>query len=171
MLKLSPRLELIYSHLLPGVPVWDFCCDHGYIGLKAYESGLFPEIHLIDRVPHLIAAAQQRFEEHVIEKEEVEIHFHALAGEDLLLKVTGNVIVAGVGALTTLEILEGLLKRGHLCGERLLFVPQKDVEQLEEALMQWDNFMEHYTLEDTVMFREKQRLRKLLIFRRKIAIL
>lgn len=148
--------------------MWDLCCDHGYLAFKAYESTHFPEVHLVDQAVHLIAAAEERFRQYVTPLENQLIHFHPLPGEKLERNVDGNVVIAGVGAVTTQSILEGLLAKGHLVGERLLLVPQKDIEQLEASLTQWDNFNEHYELEQCVPFFEKHRERKLLIFRRKI---
>lgn len=163
MFKLSRRMQLIYDHLLPGKPVWDFCCDHGYLGLNAYESGLFSEVHFVDQVPHIIEQLQQRFQsEYFREDAGTKAYFHSRPGEDVPVELQGTVVIAGVGAHTIFQILQGLVQKGVLKADRLILGPQRDEEKLLVFLQEMPNF----TYENGARFlsiEERGRDRKLLI--------
>lgn len=157
-------MQLIYDQLIPGKPVWDFCCDHGYMGLNAYESGLFPEVHFVDQVPHIIENLRERFlREYFRAEASVTAAFHSQRGEDLQQEVHGSVVIAGVGAFTIFKIIENMHAKELLRAQKLILGPQKDEEKLFQ-LMQEQQFFgyqfcnEHYTV------LERGRLRKLLIF-------
>ncbi len=134
MLKLSPRLQHIYALLLPGKPVWDFCCDHGHLGLNAVESGHFPEVYFVDQVDSIIERLRGRFEAYLPKsKSTAQAHFLASSGQDIETPLRGTVVIAGVGAYTILEILQGVKSKGNLQADRLILGPQRD----EEKLRQW----------------------------------
>lgn len=164
MFKLSRRMQLIFDHLLPGKPVWDFCCDHGYLGLNAYESGQFSEVHFVDQVPHIVEQLENRFQaEYFREDSFVLAGFHSRPGEDLLQPVSGTVVITGVGAHTILKIIQSLLENGLLSADRLILGPQRDEQWLCDLLRK--------TLPNTfktdcemLSVEERGRNRKLLIF-------
>ncbi|WP_374077803.1 tRNA (adenine(22)-N(1))-methyltransferase TrmK [Bdellovibrio bacteriovorus] len=164
MFKLSPRMQLIYDLLLPGKPVWDFCCDHGYLGLNAYESGLFPEVYFVDKVEQIIARLKKRFDEEYYRAESPsQAYFFSQMGERVEQPLRGSIVIAGVGAFTIFKILQEMNKKGLLHAERLILCPQRDEEKLREFFLQNHNFgyrlcNEHYEVE------ERGRTRKLLIF-------
>ena len=134
MLKLSPRLQHVYDLLLPGKPVWDFCCDHGHLGLNAFESGHFPEIYFVDQVDSIIHKLRGRFEAYLPKsKSSAQAHFLATSGQDIETPLRGTVVITGVGAYTILEILQGVKDKGNLLAERLILGPQRD----EEKLLTW----------------------------------
>ncbi|NUN06584.1 MAG: tRNA (adenine(22)-N(1))-methyltransferase TrmK [Bdellovibrio sp.] len=133
MLKLSPRLQYVYDLLLPGKPVWDFCCDHGHLGLNAFESGDFPEVYFVDQVESIIQRLRGRFEAYLPKsKSTAQAHFLAASGQDIETSVCGTVVIAGVGAYTILGILQGVKEKGHLQAERLILGPQRDEEKLRQ---------------------------------------
>ncbi|MGZ3775086.1 MAG: SAM-dependent methyltransferase [Pseudobdellovibrionaceae bacterium] len=164
MFKLSRRMQLIFDHLLPGQPVWDFCCDHGYIGLNAYESGLFPEVHFVDQVPHIIQQLQLRFQNEYWQKDSaIQARFLAITGEDVAIPLSGSVIIAGVGAHTIFKILNTLQQKNLLQAQRLILGPQRDEEWLLKMLLEVPGF--HYKrAADHCEIVERGRSRKLLIF-------
>lgn len=122
MFKLSPRLQAIYNELLPHLPVWDTCCDHGKIGLNAHESGLFSEVHLVDQVPSIIESLRKSSEEFRQDRglSMQGLYFHELSAGDLVASITGNFVIAGVGAHTVQEILEPLLSRESFAPSRIV---------------------------------------------------
>lgn len=167
MFKLSPRLQLIYDHLIPGKPVWDFCCDHGYLGLNAYESGLFPEVHFVDQVRHIIEHLRERFaQDHHLEEHSAQSFFHPQAGEAVLTPVRGTAVIAGVGPSTVLKILEGLEERKLLQAERLILVPHGGEEMVRKRLAARSEFNYQLSNQDCKI-EERGRIRKLLILDRK----
>lgn len=157
-------MQLIYDQLLPGQPVWDLCCDHGYIGLNAYESGRFTDIYFVDRVSHIVENLRDRFlKEYCYDDSQSQAYFFAMAGEEITQNVFGNLIVSGVGAFTISTIIKQLHFNGYLHAEKLLLCPQRDEEKLLAGLNKIPHFSykignEHYKVE------EKGRIRKLLIF-------
>ena len=101
MAKVSERLMAIYENLIQGESVWDFCCDHGYLGISAYRSGYFPEVHFVDQVPHIIQRLQQEFaQKHFDEENSQQAFFWAQSGESLEVPLTGTAVIAGVGTVS-----------------------------------------------------------------------
>lgn len=168
MQKLSPRMQLIYDHLIPGEPVWDLCCDHGYMGLNAYASGLFPEVYFVDQVEHIVQRLEQQFQQNYLSlSSSVKAHFLPLPGESVQTEIRGTLVIAGVGAHTIFKIVQALHGRGVLRASKMILVPQKDEEKLLTLLLARENFgyqvcNEHYTA------LERGRIRKLLIFQSNI---
>lgn len=164
MFKLSRRMQLIYDHLLPGKPVWDFCCDHGYLGLNAYESGLFSEVHFVDQVPHIVEQLEARFlAEYFREDAVTQAAFHSRPGEDLRQSVSGTVVITGVGAHTILKIVQTLREKGLLRADRLILGPQRD-EQMLSDLLQKTLTNDFTRASEMLSVEERGRNRKLLIF-------
>ncbi|UXR64795.1 class I SAM-dependent methyltransferase [Bdellovibrio bacteriovorus] len=164
MFKLSRRMQLIFDHLLPGKPVWDFCCDHGYLGLNAYESGLFSEVHFVDQVPHIVEQLEVRFQaEYFRDDALTQAGFHSRPGEDLQQPVSGTVVIAGVGAHTILKIVQSLTENGLLSADRLILGPQRDEQMLSDLLQK---VLPNTFKTDCEMLsvEERGRNRKLLIF-------
>lgn len=129
--RLSPRLQALLDLALPGQPLWDICCDHGLLGLKAIEMGSFPEVHFVDQVPHIIRNLAIRLVDFEPDNEVIECHL--CAGQDIPIPVKGSVVIAGVGAQTILDILTGLFQKGRLQAERLILSPQKDERDFPQA--------------------------------------
>ena len=156
----------ICDHLIPGEPVWDFCCDHGYMGLRAYHLGQFPEIHFVDQVPHIIEKLESRFySKHQKPELPQKVFFWAASGENITVSLQGTAIIAGVGAHTILQILRGLFDRdGGLQASRLIMGPHNDEEFLEETLSSWEEFCLKFKPTVRTQVVEGSRIRKLLIF-------
>lgn len=157
-------MQLIYDHLIPGAPVWDFCCDHGYMGLNAYESGAFPEVYFVDQIKHIIAQLEERFQREYFRAESSSrAYFLPQPGEDVEADIRGTVVIAGVGAHTIFKIISSLHKKGALRAHKLILVPQRDEEKLVELMNEklcpeYKPCNEHYRIV------ERGRSRKVLIF-------
>lgn len=166
MIKLSNRIQFIFDQLLPGKPVWDLCCDHGYLGLQAYRSGLFPEVCFVDQVPTIITALKSKFlNEYPIESQSIKVNFISSPGEEITHEIHGSLVIAGVGAHTIVKILESLCEKGLLRAEKLILSPQRHEHWLEDEILKSDMFCD-YQLMASHELRERGRLRKLLIFQR-----
>jgi tRNA (adenine22-N1)-methyltransferase len=126
---LSERLQFMYDQLLLGQPVWDLCCDHGYLGTAAAASGHFPAVHFVDRVPQII----QRLEDRLARQSWAEkCSFKNFDAGELSEPLIGNAVIGGVGGHTLFKILKTLSSRGMLQADRLILCPQRDEEKLEE---------------------------------------
>lgn len=167
MFKLSPRMQLIYDQLLPGKPVWDLCCDHGYMGLNAYESGDFPAVYFVDQVGPIVQQLKERFKEkHLDPKSTIQTFFLSESAENLQIHLEGNVVIAGVGSFTIIKILRVLFTKGFLKAERLILCPQDGPEKLLHGLFDLSDFDYEICNEDCKV-EERGRIRKLLILKRK----
>jgi tRNA (adenine22-N1)-methyltransferase len=93
--KVSERISRIGDFVIDGRPTWDICCDHGQIGLWAYRTHRLPELHFVDRAPHITADLERALSPHM---DLTSIYFHSMDAAALQLPPTPcNVIVAGVG--------------------------------------------------------------------------
>jgi tRNA (adenine22-N1)-methyltransferase len=134
MIRLSSRLQLLFDLLIPGEPVWDLCCDHGLLGLRALESGKFPKVFFVDQVPHIIERLQ------VILKKEGPIAESArcfgLPAEEIPEILTGSVVIAGVGSERVFGIVKALADREVLQATRLIMCPHKDEKVFERDFLE-----------------------------------
>ncbi|MFS4459567.1 SAM-dependent methyltransferase [Bdellovibrio sp. HCB2-146] len=162
MLKLSPRLQTVYDHLLPGKPVWDFCCDHGYLGLNAYESGIFPEVHFVDQVPSIITNLQTRFRRRApyMDGHPSTAFFHAVPAEEIREQLTGNVVMLGVGAHTIIRVLQ---QQNFSNVDRLILGPQKMETLVVDVLKTAPALAFSHALQKNLEVLEKERVRTLLV--------
>jgi tRNA (adenine22-N1)-methyltransferase len=135
---LSKRLELIYSLLEPGLPVWDLGCDHGYIGLRAVAEDVFPEVHFVDCstdvIDRLNSTLSQPRIKALISRSGTSLDVSLSRGQDLPWNcIRGNIVIAGMGGSTMIEIISAIPKdvRSFL---RLILSPEKGVDILRRAL-------------------------------------
>jgi tRNA (adenine22-N1)-methyltransferase len=151
---LSARLQKIYDLLIPAEDVWDLCCDHGYLGIVAHKSRSFSQVHFVDRASHLIEALRERWQA------EDQIFFYPQAAEELVPVLSGNVVLAGVGGLTMLSILEKLQNRNRLRAKRIILAPQKDERRLQSEVLR---HFPSYRLDQSFMVREGARVREIFV--------
>lgn len=164
MLNLSPRLQSIYDHLLPGEPVWDICCDHGLIGLHAYASGAHPQIYFVDQVPHIIDELERKWNLYAKPSATCETFFLRQSGESVRQTITGTVVVAGVGNITIQKMVKMWLEQGNLEASRLIFCPQNRVEVFKSSLEITFALDAKYRMYSEHDIYERNRARKLLIY-------
>ena len=165
-MRISQRLQIVFDNLIPGLDVWDICCDHGYLAGAAYESQKFPNVFFVDQVPSIIEKAESIFHKYVLKIENPsKAHFFAKNAQDLNRIVNGNICITGVGAFTINEILVSLAANGFLDAKKLILGPHRDVEKLIEAI-KCNESLKNYCLSLTVEFIEEGRSRPLLIYER-----
>ena len=163
-MKLSNRLQFIYENLVPGLSVWDFCCDHGYLGVEALKSGQFPKVHFVDQVPHIVESVEAVVAEKFPEFRS-RANFFAGKGEEIADVVSGNVVIAGVGAFAIFKILRALLERELLQAERLILCPQRDEEKFVKMLEELgENFTARFSFTGATLLEERSRSRVVYIF-------
>lgn len=165
MAALSDRLKLIFDQLRPNLPVWDICCDHGYLGIHAYQSGQFPAVHFVDQVPEIVQRLEDRFHKVLTATHSAtKVSFKALSGESIPEEVTGNLVISGVGSYTIFQILKSLQEKNLLKAERLILCPQNDVVSIEE-IKKLPDFSFRQSQENLSVY-EKDRLRRVFVFDR-----
>lgn len=160
-MKLSPRLFALYSELTPGLAVIDICCDHGLLGLFAYDSKLFPEILFIDQVPSIMTSLENKFLKHFKnDANETQVRFMTADGGKMREDLKGNIVVAGIGGINMMEILLGLFESGHLKGQKLILAPHRNYELFQKEEL----FGFKYT--HTTEVEEAGRLRPIFVFKK-----
>jgi tRNA (adenine22-N1)-methyltransferase len=133
-MKLSPRLRALYQELKPDLPVADLCCDHGYLGFEAYHSKQFPEIIFVDQVSFAMKLLEKNFQEFVHDEEnQTRVQFITADAGKVQSPLTGNIVIAGVGGINMMKILESLHQCGNLQPTRLILSPHKNPELYEKS--------------------------------------
>ncbi len=162
--RLSLRLQTIFDHLNPGQDVWDFCCDHGYLGGAAYKSQKFANIYFVDQVESIIQKLKIRFDQFVFnENNQSQAYFLCQSAESLQQVITGTISMTGVGGITIYTILSELSQRNNLKAERLILGPHRDNEKLLKLISEHQN-LKNYTLQKTATVLEDGRHRMIYIF-------
>ena len=132
-MKLSPRLLTLYEELSPGLPVADLCCDHGHLGMHAYLSNRFPEILFVDQVPFAMNLLEKNFDEYVkSEDNPTLVSFITSDAGKIKTLLTGNVVIAGVGGVNMMKMLESLFQGEKLKPSRLILSPHKNQELFQK---------------------------------------
>ena len=148
-MKLSSRLLQIYQELKPGLPVSDLCCDHGYLGMHAYESEQFPEIIFVDQVPFAMNLLEKNFHQYVKNEEnKTTVKFITSDAGKVQMPLTGNVVIAGVGGLNMMQMLEGLHQSHHLKPSRLILSPHRNQELYQKPELFGLPFSHSKTIEE-----------------------
>jgi tRNA (adenine22-N1)-methyltransferase len=102
MTALRPVLQTIYDHLIPDLPVWDLCCDHGLLGIKALEEGKSPIAHFVDQSDPVMDVLK-------FKTQDVNgAHLYHQDAATLKQALHGNIVISGVGSHTMIKILEGI---------------------------------------------------------------
>ncbi len=162
--RLSQRLEIVFNHLNPRQDVWDFCCDHGYLGGAAYKSQNFSNIYFVDQVDTIIQNLKVRFNKFVIsDNNPSQVYFLCQSAESLNHEINGTVSITGVGGLTIYKILSQLAVRKKLKADRLILGPHRDNEKLLMLISENEN-LKNYSLQKTATVLEDGRNRDLFIF-------
>lgn len=161
--KVSPRMQFFVDEADPGMPFWDFCCDHGYIGIAALLSNKFTAVHFVDQIPHIIDRLKKLFAQSPEKNLYPNYFFHDNGGENLDCEIEGNIIIAGVGGRTIISILQAIIKKNHLKAKKIILSPHLDIKMMEEfCLEQLENY--HYQLLKKVEINENNRIRPVYIW-------
>jgi tRNA (adenine22-N1)-methyltransferase len=164
--KLTKRMKCFIDHAIKDEALWDICCDHGYVGIKALETSQFSEVHFVDQVPHIMNRLDTLIKQYWRIKPEHKYTLHLISGEDLEFDVEGTMLVAGVGGLTIKTIVSRLLEKNKLHAKRLLLSPHTDEKVLINYLDDVE-FQHLYSVTDKILMPEGKRFRPLYVLDRK----
>lgn len=160
--KATARMKLFVSKALEAMDFWDFCCDHGYIGILALRSEKFKCIHFVDQQKHIIENLKLRF--HKSEnflKEHYQYKFYDQDARTLSTVVTGNLLIAGVGGKLAFEILQSLEQKKQLKAQRILISVHSEEQKYTNQIAL---ILSKYTQLESIPYQEGRRLRNLAIF-------
>ena len=128
---LDARLTAAAELVLPGRPVADIGCDHGKLTAVLAASGNYPKVIGADLRPGPLAKAKQTLE-HAGCKDRAELRL----GDGLSVLTeneVGSIVLAGVSAQTTWEILEKAPWVFTARGPRIIMIPATR----HDALRRW----------------------------------
>ena len=163
-MRISNRLQLIFNNLILGKDVWDFCCDHGYLGGAAYKTQKFADIYFVDQVSSIIDKVQTRFNTYVFDnKNTSKAHFILQSGQYISMPIRGTACITGVGAIVIYDILNGLAQNQFLQAQRLILGPHRHVEKLS-AMIENNKIFNSYQLTAKIEILEKGRNRVIFIY-------
>ena len=132
---LDARLTAAAELVLPGKPVADIGCDHGKLTAVLAASGKYPKVIGADLRPGPLAKAKQTLE-HAGCEDRAELRL----GDGLSVLSAGEVgtiVLAGVSAQTTWEIIEKAPWVSQPGGPRLVMVPATRHSELRRWL--WEH--------------------------------
>ena len=155
-------MKFFVDSAIPEMPFWDFCCDHGYIGIAALKTEKFSAVYFVDQIPHIIQRLKLLFEQSPQKTENYQFDFFDCGGENINIKVYGNVIIAGVGGRTIVTILKALKNKNNLHANRLILSPHLDINFLKDYISN-ELHLINYTLVDTAEINENGRVRPVFI--------
>ncbi|NUM58926.1 MAG: tRNA (adenine(22)-N(1))-methyltransferase TrmK [Bdellovibrionaceae bacterium] len=109
----SLRIQKIYS-LCEGLFIWDICCDHSLIAILNLKENRFQKVYCIDKSFQSLEKTKKHLEKiklfnHYIREDNISEKIEIQCIDGSLLnweKVTGSVIIAGVGSHTCLKIIK-----------------------------------------------------------------
>lgn len=160
--KLTKRMKCFIDNAIKDEALWDICCDHGYVGIKALETSQFSEVHFVDQVPHIMQRLESLIKQYWRIKPEHKYTLHLMSGEELELDVRGTMLVAGVGGLTIKTIVSTLIEKNKLHARRLLLSPHTDEKVLIQYLDDTD-FKKIYSVTEKILMPEGKRFRPLYV--------
>lgn len=138
MAPLSPRLMKIFD-CAEGTELWDIGCDHGLLAVYNVFAKKFQRVVCVDRSASIMQRLPQRFsKEYRLSPQQME-SIHCLHEDGTKLNwatVQGTAVIAGVGSLTIISILESAT---NLHRERLswVLVPQDGPEMISSKIRDW----------------------------------
>lgn len=164
--KLTSRMKTFIDHSIKDEPLWDICCDHGYVGIKALETSAFSEVHFVDQVPHIMERLETLIKQYWRIKPHHKYFLHLMSGENIENDIHGTMLVAGVGGLTIKTIVSTLIKNERLFARRLLLSPHTD-EKVLIAYLEDEIFLSKYVVIEKILMPEGKRSRPLYVIDKK----
>ncbi len=130
--KLKARLQKIYDLLDPNLPLWDIGCDHGLLGRRGIYDMKFSSLHFVEPSRLAMNSLKENFKD--LDSSNG-FEFIESLGENLdWSKVTGNVVIAGMGARSIVKILEVALAVNPKSSRHFVLSPQWSVPILTDFL-------------------------------------
>ncbi len=154
---MTPRLKTILRYVRGDVPPYDLCCDHGLLGLSAWEERDLPQLHLIDQSPRVMQKLQGNLLHRGLASEP-RIKLQTLPAEQLTLPFEScDIVIAGVGVQTMIDIMAAIFSEG-LSQHRLILGCQQKTQELRFYLRR-----RGFKLVDEDVVLENGRFREILV--------
>ncbi len=126
---MSERIRKLASYVRPDSVLYDLCCDHGYIGLSAWDSRPLQGLIFVDQSANALRALHAELNSRKLTNDP-RIKVRVCSGESIVLRQQPcDIIVAGVGNRTIVTILDKLCPKG-LGQHRWILCPEKNSREL-----------------------------------------
>lgn len=115
--------------------IWDTCCDHGKLGLELLNSTNAKKIHFVDCIPSIMESLQSKLEKlELTDSQRIELH--TKQAEKIRLSSERSLIcICGVGSLTAIEIISGILKNNFIANHDIILCVQHKTPKLRQFLI------------------------------------
>jgi tRNA (adenine22-N1)-methyltransferase len=159
---MSDRIRRLASYVRPHSVLYDLCCDHGYIGLTAWDQKSLAGLVFVDQSPNALCAVQEALKERQL-TDDPRVQVITGFAENLQIQNQSpcDFVIAGVGIRTIVTIIRELFPKGPGL-HRLIICPEKNSLELR-------SFLRTQTLgvvaEDVVM--EAERFREIIVLEEK----
>ncbi len=163
MNHLSERLNFLLNTALKyNGHFYDLCCDHGQLGIKAYESNHFIHSYLIDVVPSIINKLKDICSD--IPESELSILLKDCTKLEFSNKLSKIIVIAGIGGKLSIRILENIMPQlTH--DDIIILSPHNNLEEVRCYLSQ-----NKYYCEDEHLIRERQKFYEVLEIRKQAKV-
>lgn len=153
--KLSLRLEALYklAMMVHKDHIYDLCCDHGKLSYKLWQKSK-AYIFAVDCALPVIKSLEKKVAPLVDERFSI-IYKKA---ENLVFKDNALVIIAGVGAYTTIDIIKSITSQ-NLVNTQLLICCHQNTEVLREFLINHS----HFKIQHESLIKEKKQFYELML--------
>lgn len=134
-LSLSKRLKKLYdwSVIADRKSIYDLCCDHGHLAYTLWRDKKDTEVYAVDIAVKVVAKLRQTLGPLTDER----FHIIEQAGENISFKDDSVIIIAGVGAHTTMNIVDAI-KASELQKFDLMICCHQNIEVLRDYLQNLD---------------------------------
>lgn len=164
-LKTTPRIQMLLESALVGSPIWDMCCDHGLLGLRALAREEFGEVHFVDQVPSIMKGLELKLQSLSSQGLLNFYQLHCQKAESLSVPIEGSCIIAGVGGKTISIILSSLHEADLLYAKRLVLSAHSD-EALMLSYFESDKFKKVYRMVEKKEVSDRLKIRSIYVLDR-----
>ncbi|WP_141731292.1 tRNA (adenine(22)-N(1))-methyltransferase TrmK [Oligoflexus tunisiensis] len=158
---MSDRIRRLASFVRPHSVLYDLCCDHGYIGLTAWDQKPLAGLVFVDQSPNALRAVHEALKARALTDDPRVQVINGPAEKIKLDARPSDLVMAGVGIRTIVTIIRALFSEG-LGPHRLIICPEKNSLELRSFLLTQTLGL---VAEDVVM--EAERFREIIVLEEK----
>ena len=130
-IQLSKRMQAVADMVVPGYPVADIGCDHGFVSIYLVQEGIAPHVYAADVRPGPLSRAKEHIQEARLEGQITPVLSdglqHVPAGEC----GAKAIVAAGIGGRLTIKILSDWPEKTESLSWMVL-EPQSDIHLVRQ---------------------------------------
>ncbi len=115
--------------------IWDTCCDHGKLGISLLNTTNVSKVHFVDCIPQIMDLLKSKLEKMGLLGTSRTM-LHTITAEKIKLSHKKSLIcICGVGSITAIQIITGLLNLNDLSEHDLILCVQYKTPKLRKFLI------------------------------------